>query len=62
MHIEKVLDLLGQEQIIGSPAEHEVLCTRIGDLVGLNGEAWVAANRERLLREWETIVRMELIR
>ncbi len=62
MRLEKVLAILGQEQIDGSPAELDVLCTRIGDLVRLNGEDWVAANRQRLLREWETIVKMKLIR
>ncbi len=62
MHLEKVLTLLGQKNIAGSGAELEVLCTRIGDLVRMNGEAWVEANRERLLREWETILQMKMIR
>ena len=62
MRLEKVLAILGQEQIDGSPAELDALCTRIGDLVRMNGEEWVAANRRRLLREWEAILRMKLIR
>ena len=62
MRLEKVLSLLGQEQIPGSRKEREVLCTRIGDLVRMNGEPWVEANRDRLLREWESIIRMKLIR
>ena len=62
MRIEEVRTLLDQEQLAGSPQELEVLCIRIGDLVRMNGEAWVVANRERLLREWETIRRMQLIR
>ncbi len=62
MRMETVRDLLDQENISGSLKELEVLCTRIGDLVRLNGEAWVRANRERLLREWETIVQMKMIR
>lgn len=62
MRLEKVFSLLGQEKIPGSQEELEVLCTRIGDLVRMNGESWVAANRERLLREWEAIIRMKLIR
>ncbi len=62
MRMETVQNLLGQKHISGTPQELEVLCTRIGDLVRLNGEKWVRANRERLLREWETIVRMKLIR
>jgi hypothetical protein len=60
--MKTVQDLLDQEHITGSPQDLEVLCTRIGDLVRLNGENWVRTNRERLLREWETIVRMEIIR
>ncbi|MGD9251068.1 MAG: hypothetical protein PVG19_07580 [Desulfobacterales bacterium] len=62
MRMKTVQDLLDQEHITGSPQELEVLCTRIGDLVRLNGENWVRANREPLLREWETIVRMKIIR
>ena len=62
MRMETVRDLLDHEHISGSPQELEVLCTRIGDLVRMNGEAWVRANRERLLREWETIVQMQMIR
>ena len=62
MRMETVRDLLDQKHISGSPQELEVLCTRIGELVRINGEAWVRDNRERLLREWETIVRMQMIR
>ncbi len=62
MQLEEVLTLLDQKNIAGSPAELEILCTRIGDLVRMNGETWVTANRERLLREWETILRMKMIR
>ena len=62
MHLEKVMAILGIERMEGSPAELDVLCTRIGDLVRLNGEDWVKENRERLLREWDTILAMKLIR
>ena len=62
MHMQRVRDLLDHQQISGSAQEREVLCTRIGDLVRRKGEAWVRANRERLLREWEYIVRMKMIR
>ncbi len=62
MHLEKVLEILDKETVNGSPAELDVLCTRIGDLVRMNGEEWVKANRERLLREWDTILKMKLIR
>ena len=62
MHLEKVLEILGREAVDGSPAELEVLCIRIGELVRINGEEWVKANRERLLSEWDTILKMKLIR
>ncbi len=62
MHLEKVMEILGRETVDGSPAELEVLCTRIGELVRMNGEDWVKANRERLLSEWDTILKMKLIR
>ena len=62
MRIEEVAALLGRKQIPGSPQELEVLCTRIGDLARINGNAWVEANRDRLLREWETLLRMKIIR
>ena len=62
MRMETVRNLLDQDYISGSPKELEVLCTRIGDLVRMNGEAWVRANRDRLLREWESIVRRQMIR
>ena len=62
MRLEKMRTLLGRERIDGSPAELEVLGTRLDDLVRMNGEDWVRANRERLLREWDTILRLKLIR
>ena len=62
MRIEEVQALLGQERIDGTAQELEVLCTRMGDLVRLNGKAWVVANRDRLLREWETILQKQMIR
>lgn len=62
MRIEEVQTLLGRERIDGTAQELEVLCTRMGDLVRLNGEAWVVANRDRLLREWETILQKKMIR
>jgi hypothetical protein len=62
MRIEEVQALLGRERIDGTAQELEVLCIRMGDLVRLNGEAWVVANRDRLLREWKTILQKQMIR
>jgi len=38
-----------------------MLCLRVGELVELNGEAWVKENRQRLLDEWDYIVREGMI-
>jgi hypothetical protein len=62
MRLEKVLEILDREAVDGTPAELDVLCTRIGDLVRMNGEDWVKAERERLLSEWDAILKMKLIR
>ena len=37
------------------------LCTRINELVTLNGEDWVRDNRQKLLSEWVYIVREGII-
>jgi hypothetical protein len=61
LSIEKVFHLLGRSDIPGSNKELAKLCRRIGELVDLNGENWVRANREKLLAEWEYIVRQKII-
>jgi hypothetical protein len=57
----KVFDLLETRNIQGSPKELNMLCLRVGELVELNGEAWVKENRQRLLDEWDYIVREGMI-
>ncbi|MEJ2165566.1 MAG: hypothetical protein P8X90_08550 [Desulfobacterales bacterium] len=57
LSLEKVFHLLGQSEISGSEQELAKLCIRIGELVEMNGENWVRANRKKLLAEWEYIVR-----
>ena len=54
---KKAIELLGNASIAGSAEQRVKLFTRIGELVAINGEQWVRENRDRLLREWETIVK-----
>ena len=56
LSLEKLYDCLGTRAIPGSEKELHALCVRIGELVELNGEAWVKYNRQKLLDEWEYIV------
>jgi hypothetical protein len=61
LSLEKVFDLLGKSEISGSDKELEKLCIRIRELVVSNGEGWVMENRQKLLFEWEYIVRQGII-
>ena len=61
LSLEKVFDLLGKNEIAGSEKELEKLCIRIRELVESNGEDWVKANRQKLIFEWEYIVRHGLM-
>ena len=61
LSLEKVFDLLGKDDIPGSDKELEKLCTRIRELVESNGEDWVKENRQKLLLEWDYIVRQGII-
>jgi hypothetical protein len=61
LSLEKVFDLLGKSEISGSDKELEKLCIRIRELVESNGEDWVKEHREKLLFEWQYIVRQGII-
>jgi len=61
LNLKKVYTLLGTRDIPGSEKELKILCTRITELVKLNGEKWVAENRQKLLDEWIYIVRQVII-
>jgi hypothetical protein len=61
LSLEKVFDLLGKSEISGSDKELEKLCIRIRELVESNGEDWVKENRQKLVFEWEYIVRQGII-
>jgi hypothetical protein len=57
----EIFDLLETLNIPGSPKELKMLCLRIAELVELNGEVWVKENRQKLLDEWDYIVRKGII-
>ena len=61
LNLNKVYTLLGTRDIPGSEKELKILCTRITELVQLNGEKWVEESRQKLLDEWTYIVRQGVI-
>jgi hypothetical protein len=61
LSLEKVSDLLGTQKIPGSENELKMLCVRIGELAEMNGEDWVRQNRQKLLDEWDYIIRQKII-
>jgi hypothetical protein len=61
LNLKKVYTLLGTRDIPGSEKELKILCTRITELVEINGEQWVEKNRQKLLDEWIYIVRQAVI-
>ena len=61
LNLKKVYTLLDTRNIPGSEKELEILCTRISELVRLNGEKWVEENRQKLLEEWNYIVQQSII-
>jgi hypothetical protein len=61
LNLKKVHTLLGTRDIPGSEKELKILCTRITELVQLNGVEWVEENRQKLLDEWVYIVRQAII-
>jgi hypothetical protein len=61
LSLEKLYDHLGTRAIPGSEIELQALCTRIGELIELNGEKWVRENRQQLLEQWAYIVKQGII-
>ena len=61
LNLKKIYTLLGTQDIPGSEKELKILCTRITELVQLNGENWVEENRQKLLDEWLYIVHQAII-
>ena len=61
LNLKNVSALLGTRSLPGSEKELQILCTRITELVKLNGEKWVVENRQKLLDEWTYIVDQAII-
>ena len=61
LSLDTVFKLLGTQNIPGSLKELEILCSRISELVELNGEEWIRENRQKLIDEWYYIVRQGII-
>jgi hypothetical protein len=58
---EMVRELLGTTAIPGNEKELQVLAVRLGELLELNGEGWIRANRRRLLDQWQRVVDLKTI-
>ena len=52
MTLEEVYTLMDTRKIPGTPQELNILCTRIRELIKMNGKEWVKENRGKLLQEW----------
>jgi hypothetical protein len=61
LSLEKVRELLGTTEIPGDRREIDVLCVRMGELLELNGEQWIRANRRMLLEQWQRVVELKTI-
>jgi hypothetical protein len=61
LSLEKVQELLETAEIPGNAKELDVLCTRLGELLDLNGEDWIRENRRMLLDQWQRVVEMKTI-
>jgi hypothetical protein len=62
LSLEKVRELLGTTAIPGNEKELQVLAVRLGELLELNGEDWIRANRRMLLDQWQRVVELKTIR
>jgi hypothetical protein len=62
LSLEKLCELLGTTELPGNAKELEVLAVRMGELLELNGEAWVRANRALLIEQWRRVVELKTIR
>ena len=51
--LEQMYNYLGTRNIPGEPEALERLATRVAELASMNGGAWVRANRQILLMQWQ---------
>lgn len=62
LSLEKVYELLETAEIPGNEIELDVLRTRVGELLELNGEDWIRENRRMLLDQWQQVLEMRTLR
>jgi hypothetical protein len=62
LSLEMLCELLGTTELPGNAKELQVLAARMGELLELNGEAWVRANRAMLMEQWRRVVELKTIR
>jgi hypothetical protein len=62
LSLKKVCELLETAGIPGNEMEIDVLRTRMGELLELNGEDWIRDNRRMLLDQWRQVVELKTIR
>ena len=62
LSLEKVRELLGTTAIPGNEKELQVLAVRLGELLELNGEDWIRANRRMLIDQWQRVLELKTIR
>jgi hypothetical protein len=56
LSLEKVYELLGTTEIPGDEGQIRALCTRMSELLQLNGEQWIRQNRQMLLEQWRALI------
>ncbi len=61
LSFEAASELLGTHAIPGNEREIAALCTRLGELLDLNGEDWIRSHRAMLLAQWRRVVECRLI-
>jgi hypothetical protein len=60
--LETLFELLGTTDLPGNDRERALLCSRIGELLELNGADWVRENRGMLLEQWQCVLGMKTVR
>jgi len=62
LSLERLCALLETAEIPGNEMEIDVLRTRMGELLELNGSDWIRDNRRMLLDQWRRVVELKTIR
>jgi hypothetical protein len=54
--LEKLNELMGVEELPGTPEQIQEMLRSTEWLIGDHGEQWITQNRHRLLYDWEFII------